>query len=81
MKAREIKKSLVDLIEKEIETGNQFINKETLIGMKEKIKANAFLSEKDCQDLANYVVGQYIGEDQGYEYEEIIDWLIYKTSK
>lgn len=81
MKTGEVKKALIDLIKKEIEEGSQFIGKESLIRMKEALIINDTLGEKDCQDLANYVVGQYIGEGQGYQYEEVIDWLLYKTNK
>lgn len=34
----------------------------------------------DADDLAKYVVGNYIGENEGHEYEPLIDWLMDKRN-
>ena len=48
------------------------------MGIKRKLSGNESLSMDVRRDLADYVVGQHIGESDGHEYEELIDWLLYQ---
>lgn len=66
------------MVSKEISQGNQFIDNRQLVGIKRKLSGNESLSMDVRRDLADYVVGQHIGESDGHEYEELIDWLLYQ---
>lgn len=46
--------------------------------IKRKLLSNEPLCMEVRRDLADYVVGQNIGESDGHEYEELIDWLLYQ---
>mgnify|MGYP000154728020 CR=1 FL=1 len=78
MKNSVIRKKIIDLVSKEISQGNQFIDNRQLVGIKRKLSGNESLSMDVRRDLADYVVGQRIGESDGHEYEELIDWLLYQ---
>lgn len=66
------------MVSKEISQGNQFIDNRQLVGIKRKLSGNESLSMDVRRDLADYVVGKHIGESDGHEYEELIDWLLYQ---
>lgn len=76
MRNKEAKEKIIKLVESELKTGNQFIDNDRLINIMRKLVSNDVLSEEERQDLANYVVGQHIGECEGHDYEPLIDWLI-----
>lgn len=73
-----IRKKIIDLASKEISQGNQFIDNRQLVDIKRRLYGNESLSMDVRRDLADYVVGQNIGESDGHEYEELIDWLLYQ---
>ena len=73
-----IRKKIIDLVSKEISQGNQFIDNRRLMEIKRRLSGNESLSMDVRRDLADYVVGQNIGESDGHEYEELIDWLLYQ---
>lgn len=73
-----IRKKIIDLVSKEISQGNQFIDNRQLVDIKRRLYGNESLSMDIRRDLADYVVGQNIGESDGHEYEELIDWLLYQ---
>ena len=66
------------MVSKEISQRNQFIDNRQLVDIKRRLYGNESLSMDVRRDLADYVVGQNIGESDGHEYEEIIDWLLYQ---
>lgn len=73
-----IRKKIIDLVSNEISQGNQFIDNRRLMEIKRRLSGNEALSMDVRRDLADYVVGQNIGESDGHEYEELIDWLLYQ---
>ncbi len=73
-----IRKKIIDLVSKEISQGNQFIDNRQLVDIKRRLYGNESLSMDVRRDLADYVVGPNIGESDGHEYEELIDWLLYQ---
>lgn len=73
-----IRKKIIDLVSREISQGNQFIDNRRLMEIKRRLSGNEVLSMDVRRDLADYVVGQNIGESDGHEYEELIDWLLYQ---
>lgn len=73
-----IRKKIIDLVSKEISQRNQFIDNRQLVDIKRRLYGNESLSMDVRRDLADYVVGQNIGESDGHEYEELIDWLLYQ---
>lgn len=78
MRSSVIRNKIIDLVSKEISQGNQFVDNRQLVDIKRKLVGNEPLCMEVRRDLADYVVGQNIGESDGHEYEELIDWLLYQ---
>ena len=80
MKNRVAREAIALLVDQEILQKSAFLSDGRLVYLAEKLRADESLSMRDADELARYVVGNYIGEDGGHECEDLIDWLMDKRN-
>ena len=78
MRSNAIRKKIMELVSEEIRQGSQFIDRKQLIDIRRRLSDNEPLCMDIRRNLADYVVGQNIGECDGHEYEELVDWLLHQ---
>ncbi|MCM2480251.1 hypothetical protein [Serpentinimonas maccroryi] len=74
MRREELKNTILALIEKEMQFGVNYLTKEQLMDLLIKLRAND-LSHDDRKNIADYVLANYLGQDDCIA-EELIDWIL-----
>ncbi len=74
MRREELKNTILALIEKEMQFGVNYLTKEQLMDLLIKLRAND-LSHDDRKHIADYVLANYLGQDDCIA-EELIDWIL-----